>query len=103
MQNNVRLRLFSNLVIVYMLLALAWWSFLLFTKNRDAFISKIELQKLVMIANNEVQTDDAFLATPIYQDLLKKYQRQEWMILGEALVFAAVSYTHLTLPTIDSV
>jgi len=90
MQNNVRLRLFSNLVIVYMLLALAWWSFLLFTKNRDAFISKIELQKLVMIANSEIQTDEDFLATSFYQDLLKDYQKNEWMILGEALAFAII-------------
>lgn len=90
MQNNVRLRLFSNLVIVYMLLALAWWSILLFTKNRDAFISKVELQKLVMIANNEIKTDEAFLASPFYQKLLKKYQREEWMIVGEALGFAII-------------
>lgn len=90
MQNNIRLRLFSNVVIVYMLLCLAWWSFLLFTKNRDAFISKAELAKLVMIANQEVETDQAFLESPIYKELLKKYQRQEWMILGEGLVFAIV-------------
>ena len=86
----MRLRLFSNIVIVYMLLALAWWSILLFTKNRDAFISKIELRKLVMIANSEIQSDEAFLVSPIYLDLLKEYQRQEWMILGEALVFAVI-------------
>ncbi len=73
-----------------MLLALGWWSFLLFTKNRDAFISKIELQKLVMIANDEIQTDEDFLATPFYQKLLNDYQRNEWMILGEALAFAII-------------
>jgi len=90
MQNNVRLRLFSNLIIVYMLLALAWWTFLLFTKNRDAFIAKVELQKLVMIANNEIQTSEAFLATPFYQNLLNDYQRNEWMIVGEAIAFAII-------------
>ena len=90
MQKNVRLRLFSNLVIVYMLLALGWWSFLLFTKNRDAFIAKVELQKLIMIANQEIENDAAFLQAPIYQEYLSKYNRQEWMILGEALVFAVI-------------
>lgn len=90
MQKNVRLRLFSNLVIVYMLLALGWWSFLLFTKNRDAFLAKAELQKLVMIANQEIENDAAFLQTPIYLDYLNKYNRQEWMIMGEALVFAII-------------
>jgi len=90
MQKNVRLRLFSNIVIVYMLLALGWWSFLLFTKNRDAFIAKVELQKLIMIANQQIENDAAFLQTAIYQDYLKKYNRQEWMIMGEALVFAII-------------
>jgi len=73
-----------------MLLALGWWSFLLFTKNRDAFIAKVELQKLIMIANQEIENDAAFLQAPIYQEYLSKYNRQEWMILGEALVFAVI-------------
>ena len=88
MDKNVRLRLFSNLVIVYMLICLGWWSYLLFIKNRDAFHSKAELQKIMMIANNEVQTDQEFLQTATYQDLATAYQRQEWMILGEGFVFA---------------
>ncbi len=90
MQKNVRLRLLSNLVIVYMLLCLGWWSFLLFTKNRDAFHAKAELQKIMLVANEEIQNDEEFLQTNSYQTLASKYKRQEWMILGEGLVFAII-------------
>ena len=37
---KVRLRLLSYVVIAYMMLAFAWWSVLLFTKNQDAFMAK---------------------------------------------------------------
>ena len=90
MQKLVRLRIFSNLVIVYMLLCLGWWSFLLFTKNRDAFIAKAELQKIMLVANEEIQNDEEFLQSTDYQTLASKYKRQEWMILGEGLVFAII-------------
>ena len=73
-----------------MLVALGWWSILLFTKNRDAFVSKAELQLMVMIANKEVQSNTEFLETPIYLELMEDYKRQEWMIVGEALVFAVI-------------
>ena len=87
MQKNIRLRLLSNVVILYMLLAFAWWAFLLFTKNRDAFRAKVELNKLVMIAEGYIQSEEDFLQTNIYKELATKYKRQEWMIMGEASVF----------------
>lgn len=70
-----------------MLIAFAWWSVLLYTKNRDAFVAKAEYMKLTMAAEGNIKSNDAFALTPAYQDLAQKYQRQEWMILGEALVF----------------
>ena len=87
MQRNIRLRLLSNVVILYMLLAFAWWSFLLFTKNRDAFEAKAAYNKLVMIADHAIHNDEEFLQTQLYKNLEEKYRRQEWMIMGEAAVF----------------
>lgn len=87
MSKNIRLRLLSYIVIAYMLIAFAWWSVLLFTKNRDAFIAKRELLKIGMAAEGLYENEQKFSQTPAYQDLYKKYQRQEWMILGEAGVF----------------
>ena len=43
--------------------------------------------KIVMVAEGSISNDAEFKQTKVYQDLAKKYQRQEWMILGEALVF----------------
>ncbi|HMN88527.1 MAG TPA: HAMP domain-containing sensor histidine kinase [Saprospiraceae bacterium] len=87
-KNNIRLRLLTYSVMAYMLLAFTWWAVLLFTKNRDAFYAKRDLLRIGMIAEGRiVGTDEAFFATPAYQALEHSYRRQEWMILGEALVF----------------
>ncbi len=85
--NNIRLRLLSYIVIAYMLMAFTWWSVLLFTKNQDAFFAKRDLLKIGMIAEGLIKNDAEFFDSAIYQTLEKRYRRQEWMILGEALVF----------------
>ncbi|MEM1322580.1 MAG: histidine kinase dimerization/phospho-acceptor domain-containing protein, partial [Bacteroidota bacterium] len=87
MAKNTRLRLLSNVVIGYMMIAFAWWSVLLFTKNRDAFLAKVDNMAIVMAAQKEVRDAAEFRQTEAYKALEKKYKRQEWMILGEAVVF----------------
>ena len=87
MQRNIRLRLLSNFVIFFMLIAIAWWSILLYTKNRDAFQGRAGESKVLMIADGKIKNDAEFLETNFYKDLKKYYERQEWMILGESLVF----------------
>lgn len=86
-KQNLRLRFLSYMVIAYMIMAFAWWSVLLFTKNRDAFSAKSELLKIGMIKEKLVKTHAEFLSTPQYQSLSTRYTRQEWMIVGEAIVF----------------
>ena len=86
-KNNVRLRLLSYGVIVYLLMAFAWWSILLFNKNQDAFRAKRELLRIGMAAEGLPVEGPAFFQTEAYQNLERSYQRQEWMILGEAAVF----------------
>ncbi|MBR9922802.1 MAG: GHKL domain-containing protein [Bacteroidetes bacterium] len=87
MKKYRRLRLFSYLVIVYMMMAFTWWSVLLFAKNRDAFKAKTELLRIGMAAENLYENEEQFLQTGAYIDLAAKYRRQEQMILGEALMF----------------
>ncbi len=70
-----------------MLLAFTWWSVLLYTKNRDAFRAKSEFLKIMMVVKKEITTDEQFLLSPVYYDLHRSYKRQEWMIMGEAVVF----------------
>jgi signal transduction histidine kinase len=84
---NNQLRIISYLVIFYMLLAFSWWTVLLHTKNRDAFLAKNELLKLSLIAKNEIRNEEDFLKNTFHIDLRDAYKRQEWMILGEASVF----------------
>ncbi len=87
MQRNIRLRLLSNFVIFFSLTAIAWWSVLLFTLNRDAFQGKAGESKMLMIAEGTISNDAEYLSTQYYKDLQAEYKRQEWMILGESLVF----------------
>jgi two-component system phosphate regulon sensor histidine kinase PhoR len=84
---NNQLRIISYLVIFYMLLAFSWWTVLLHTKNRDAFLAKNELLKLSLIAKNEIKNEEDFLKNSFHIELRDAYKRQEWMILGEASVF----------------
>ncbi|HQU58882.1 MAG TPA: histidine kinase dimerization/phospho-acceptor domain-containing protein, partial [Saprospiraceae bacterium] len=86
---NIQLRLLSYGVIAYMTMALAWWSILLFTKNRDAFTAKQESMRIIMVARGEVppKDDEAFFQSAPYQRLEAQYRSQEYMILGEATVF----------------
>jgi len=87
MLKNLRLRLLSNVVIFYLLVAFTWWTVLLYTKNRDAFEAKAKYMELVMAAEGGIQSNHEFHHTKAYQELYQKYKRQEWMIFGEALVF----------------
>ncbi len=84
---NLRLRLLSYVIMAYMLMAFAWWSMLLFTKNRDAFYAKRDLLKIGMIAEGRVKSNAEFEQTADFQELSEKYERQEYMIFGEAMVF----------------
>ncbi|MEM9886997.1 MAG: HAMP domain-containing sensor histidine kinase [Bacteroidota bacterium] len=90
---NARLRLLSYIVIAYMLMAFAWWSILLFTKNQDAFEAKQELVDLLIASEAQFNGQN----TAVYKVLIAeraaledKYRMQEWMILGEALVFIVI-------------
>lgn len=84
---NLRLRILSYVIMAYMLMAFAWWSLLLFTKNRDAFEAKRDLLRIGMVAEGHVKNNLEFEQTLEYRELAKKYQRQEHMIFGEAMMF----------------
>ena len=70
-----------------MLCAFAWWSALLYIKNKDAFEAKANLMQLMMLGKKEVNSEEEFKLHKDYLDLKYKYKKQEWMILGEATIF----------------
>ena len=84
---NIRLRVLSYIVIAYLLIAFTWWTILLYQKNRDALQAKTQLLMMGMAAEGHVKNLEEFQHTTAYLDLQKEYKRQEWMIMGEALVF----------------
>lgn len=67
-----------------MVLALGWWTHLLYIKNNDAFYAKVELLKLGMIAEGIASSNEVFYESTAYKQLAKAYQRQQYMIFGEA-------------------
>jgi two-component system phosphate regulon sensor histidine kinase PhoR len=88
MHPNARLRTLSFIVIIYMLLAFSWWSILLFTKNKEAYLNKVELLRAQMIAQSVYPGPEAFPLEEAHKLLETKYQRQTWMIAGEVAVFS---------------
>jgi signal transduction histidine kinase len=89
MQNR-QLRFLTYFIMGYMLLAFVWWSFLLFTKNRDAFQAKMELQQMGMAAEGVIKTPIDFYVSDRYQELMTAYRKQERMIMGET-IFLSIS------------
>jgi signal transduction histidine kinase len=84
---NIRLRFLSYLVIAYMMMAFTWWAVLLYNKNRDAFEAKSRLMQSEMLASGLIDQPEELKKTHQYAQLSKHYTRQEWMIVGEAVVF----------------
>lgn len=88
--NHSRLRLFSYVVIAYMLMAFAWWSILLFTKNRDAYQAKkelLDLQMAVYVMSRRTESAQFKDLQAESASLKNNYEWQEWMILGETIMF----------------
>lgn len=88
MDNKNYLRILTYLVIAYILVAFTWWTILLFQKNQDAFKSKRDTMDIVMFIEKKIKNKQEFYATPEYIELKERYDRQEWMIMGEAIFFA---------------
>jgi two-component system phosphate regulon sensor histidine kinase PhoR len=87
-RKNKRLRILSFAIIGYMLLALAWWSYLLYVKNNDAYHAKAELLKMTKFAKGDITNYEDFQLDTDYLSLQKEYEKQEQMIMGEAIVLA---------------
>jgi signal transduction histidine kinase len=72
-----RVRIISIIIISYMVLALGWWTLLLYNKNEDIYTYQ-------RILSGEQVTE----ALPDPDTLRSKYLRQKYMIIGEGLFFA---------------
>ncbi len=85
--SRTRLRLLSHLVIAYLCLAFAWWSILLYSKNKEVFAAKKDLLRVEMLTDGRISNPAAFENSNEYKMLNEKAERQKWMIFGEAAFF----------------
>jgi len=74
------------LIVVYILAAGAWWSYLLHSKNQEAERAQLSNLRYRLEARGtaEIKKD------PEYTAILRRYQRQKWMIIGEGSVFMLI-------------
>lgn len=87
MKKELRLQIVTYFVITYMLLAFTWWAILLFRKNEAIYTAKIELLKVQKTKDNNLLSEYELHQMPEYIKATNEYGRQEWMVLGEAIVF----------------
>ncbi|MEO0733595.1 MAG: ATP-binding protein [Bacteroidota bacterium] len=81
-----RLPLVTYAIIAYMLLAFGWWSVLLLRKNKEAHEARIETLAIQLAFQQEIDKPADFRETTTYAELTANFERQQWMILGEALL-----------------
>ena len=89
--NSRKIQIVTFVATLYILMAFGWWWLLLFRKNKENIYDKFEIVKLQMKAENTYIDDAQFRATPQYQTLIQKYDRQKKMIWGEgSLIFLSL-------------
>lgn len=79
------LKFIFYLLVTYTLLAFAWWGYLLWQKNEEAYHAVIELE-LMIFEENTGAGKAAFFETENFQELSMKHRRQQFMIVGEGIV-----------------
>jgi len=82
--NVSRIRLISYIIMAYMLLALMWWTYLLYNKNEDVYRYQIGYIEAAGVDQDR-------------SDIVSKYMRQRYMIIGEGIVLALSLITGLWL------
>lgn len=82
MASNKKVLIWLYVVFIYILAFTIWWARLLFTKNQESYVEKIEL----LAMQNEVSKEE-FLKNENSKDITKKFKRQELMIYTEGSAF----------------
>jgi signal transduction histidine kinase len=71
------------LIVVYILSAGFWWSYLLNSKNKE--VLDAQLQRLALTQSSELKDKDNISKEK--EAVLQRFKRQRWMIIGEGAVF----------------
>ncbi|THH37615.1 sensor histidine kinase [Neolewinella litorea] len=81
-----RLPPISYAIIAYMLLAFGWWCILLLRKNEEAHIARVDKLAIELAVQKRIDQPADFRLTENYAQLTERFERQQRMILGEALL-----------------
>ncbi|WP_116108439.1 sensor histidine kinase [Lewinella sp. IMCC34191] len=81
-----KLPLISYAIIAYMLLAFGWWSILLLRKNEEAHNARVDKLAIELAVQKRIERASDFRLTENYQRLTERFEKQQRMILGEALL-----------------
>lgn len=84
MKGRTRIRVIAAMTITYILLAITWWSILLYQKNETVHHQQVEIIAL----RKELGKADQALANN-YPLLVERHHRQRLMVIGEALFILA--------------
>ncbi len=69
-----------------MLLAFGWWSILLLRKNEEAHNARVDKLAIELAVQKRIERASDFRRTENYQLLTERFEAQQRMILGEALL-----------------
>src|SRR5690554_4689711 len=82
--NNFILRVFTWIVMGYMLLAISWWTILLFSKTSATFDVTLEQARMELASDGNYIDEPTFLESDLYKSLHDDYMAQQWMVFREA-------------------
>lgn len=88
-KRNTRVKSLHIVLVIYIMLFSVWWTYLLLSKNDDAYNTRIELLKAEMKGENSYN-ESTFESTAMYKDLVKKKISQRRMIFAEAMVYFVI-------------
>ena len=85
------------LIVVYIFCAFAWWTVLLMRKNTQVFDAEVKELALRLAVQQQVEQPADFRLTERYADMERQLDRQQYMILGEALILVVLFVTGLAV------
>ena len=82
-------------IIVYMFLAFGWWSVLLMRKNTQVYDAQVKELALRMAVQQQIEQPRDFKETIEYERMTSSLQRQQYMVIGEAVLLMVLFITGL--------
>lgn len=83
-----KLPILSYAIIAYMLLAFGWWTVLLYNTTEDLHMAKLNRLGYQLAVQQQIERPEDFPKTELYREEKARYDRQQTMVLYEAVILA---------------